>query len=183
MQNTSQIWNDFSESLNRYIYSYVKDTSIADDLLQETFIKIHLNLDKIKNVKSLKSWIYRIAHNIVMDYFKKQSKIKDDFIIENYSEVEEENTEHSHKDCLKPLINNLLDIYKEALMLSEINGLKQNEVAKKLNISLSGAKSRIQRGRKLLKNGFIDCCNFKLNESGYLYGSETTKDECKVCNH
>ena len=68
------------------------------------------------------------------------------------------------------------------MLLSEIKGLKQAEVARTLGISLSGAKSRIQRGRKLLKDGFIACCDYKLNESGYLVGEHKDKKDCKICN-
>lgn len=181
MPNTSQIWNDFSDALKHYINRFVKNEEVANDLLQETFIKIHLNIHKIKEVKSLKSWIYTIAHNVVMDYFKKESKIKNNVQFDLLV-TEKNNEEHSHKDCLVPLIDALPEIYREAILLSEIKGLKQVEVAKILSISLSGAKSRIQRGRKLLKQGFIDCCEFKIDKSGYLFGAEKTKDECKVCN-
>ncbi len=68
------------------------------------------------------------------------------------------------------------------MLLSEIKGLKQAEVAKILNISLSGAKSRIQRGRNLLKEGFIACCDYQLNESGYLVGEHKDKKDCKICS-
>lgn len=179
---TAQIWNEFSDALRGYINSRVKNDAIADDILQEVFIKIHLNINNIKKQESLKSWIYTIAHNTIMDYFKKQSKVSDTHQIIR-SENDETTNDHSHKDCLIPLINNLPENYRDALLLSEIKGMKQAEVAKQLNISLSGAKSRIQRGRNLLKQGFMDCCNFKLNESGHLYGSNKTKEECKVCNH
>ncbi|AOW20394.1 RNA polymerase sigma factor SigZ [Urechidicola croceus] len=178
---TSQIWNEFSDSLKRYINSRVHNQTVTDDILQETFVKIHLNINKIKQQESLKSWIYTIAHNTMIDYFKKQSKIVNKTI--NLQENFDENFEHSHKDCLLPLINNLPQIYREAIILSEINGLKQAEVAKILDISLSGTKSRIQRGRTLLKQGFMDCCDFKLNESGHLTGTTNTKEDCKVCNN
>lgn len=178
---TTVIWDEFSEALKRFIYNRVKNNEITNDLLQEVFIKIHLNIHKIKKQESIKSWIYTITNNTINDYFKKQSKLH-----KLNSEPIELNTktsnEHSAKDCLLPLINSLPSTYKDALLLSEINGLKQSEVAKILNISLSGAKSRIQRGRNLLKDGFIACCNYKLNKSGYLVGEHKEKKDCKVCN-
>ena len=95
MQETKHIWEEFSISLKRYILGYVKDETIADDLLQETFIKIHLNSDKIKKKESLKSWIYAIARNVVMDHFKKESKTvnSDLFYVE-----EEESSKDTHSD-------------------------------------------------------------------------------------
>jgi len=178
---TAIIWDKFSESLKRFIYSRVKNDELTNDLLQEIFIKIHLNIHKIKKQESIKSWIYTITNNTINDYFKKQSKRNN----LNSETIEFNNkiaTEHSAKDCLLPLINNLPSTYKKALLLSEINGLKQADVAKILNISLSGAKSRIQRGRNLLKEGFIACCDYKLNKSGYLVGEHKDKKDCKICN-
>ena len=179
---TNIIWEQFSESLKRFIYNRVKNDEITNDLLQEVFIKIHLNIHKIKKQESLKSWIYTITNNTINDYFKKQSKrnkLSSEAIEINNKKATEE---HSAKDCLLPLINNLPSTYKKALLLSEINGLKQADVAKILNISLSGAKSRIQRGRNLLKEGFIACCDYKLNKSGYLVGEHKEKKDCKVCS-
>ena len=167
--DTKVIWNDFSESLKRFIHSRVNDHDVVDDMLQNVFIKIHLNIHKIKKQESIKSWVFTITNRVIIDYYKSQSK-KIANIITTLESNDENSSEHSAADCLLTLINNLPPSYKEALMLSEIKGLKQAEIAKILNISLSGAKSRIQRGRSLLKQGFIDCCNYKLNKEGYLVG-------------
>ncbi len=178
---TTIIWDEFSESLKRFILSRVNNHDVANDLLQDVFIKIHLNVHKIKKQESIKSWIYTITVNVINDYFKKQSKQQN--LLNNTIVFEKETPkEHTAKDCIIPLINHLPPTYKEAMLLSEVNGLKQVEVAKILNISLSGAKSRIQRGRNLLKEGFIACCDYKLNESGYLVGEHKDKKDCKVCS-
>jgi len=178
---TSIIWDEFSESLKRFILSRVKNTEIANDLLQEVFIKIHLKVSTIKNQESIKSWVFTITNNVINDYFKTNSKTV--HLVSEISVSEDETAnEHSAIDCLKPLVKNLPSTYREAILLSEIKGMKQAEVAKILNISLSGAKSRIQRGRNLLKQGFIDCCDYKLNESGHLTGEHQNKEDCKVCN-
>lgn len=180
---TTKVWNEFSETLKRYILSKVKNETAANDILQEVFIKVHLNIDKVQQKERLKSWLYTITKNVIMDYFKKQSKFSDnEKLITNIAE-EQPNDAHSHKDCLLPLILNLAKPYRDAMLLSEIKGLKQADVAKQLHLSLSGAKSRIQRGRKLLKQGFVACCDFKLSEDGLLYGSEKTKEDCKVCKN
>ena len=81
-----------------------------------------------------------------------------------------------------PHIKNLPPLYKEAVYLTDIKGIKQAAVAAHLGISISGAKSRIQRGRKLIQEGYMDCCNYKLDEKGYLVGEHKDQTECKVCN-
>ena len=178
---TSKIWNEFSNSLKRFINSRVKNYETTQDLLQEVFIKIHLNTHKIKKQESLKSWIFTITNNVINDSYKKNLN-KQPLMIDTLKSEDSKTYHHDAEDCILPLIQNLPTTYKEAMLLSEIKGLKQAKVAEILQISLSGAKSRIQRGRNLLKQGFMDCCDYKLNEIGYLVGEHKDKEDCKICN-
>lgn len=173
------LWESYSNDLKRYVFSQIKDEDTTNDVLQEIFIKIHLNIATLQKKESVKSWIFTIAHNTLMNFLNKKSvpfaigEVVDDFSTEE--EV------HSAKSCLLPLIKNLPEKYREPLLLSEIKGKKQAEVAELLGITLSGAKSRIQRGRKLLQQGFMDCCHYKLNEQGFLIGEHQDKADCKMC--
>ena len=89
---------------------------------------------------------------------------------------------YNEADSIGKVIKDLPDIYSEVLYLSEIIGYKQKEVAQQLNISLPATKSRILRGRDLLKKGFMDCCDYKLDAQGHLRGEQKNKADCKVCN-
>ena len=173
------VWNQFSNDLKRYIFSHVKDEESANDILQEVFIKIHLKLDSLQKKESLKSWLFSITHNTIMNFFNKQKMTVTDKEITEESMPE--NDADSPENCLLPLINHLPEKYREPLLQSEIYGKKQAEVSEMLNLALSTTKSRIQRGRKLLQQGFMDCCNYKLNENGYLVGEHQSKEDCKMC--
>ena len=176
---TKQVWTSYSEDLKRFIISKVKDTAIADDILQDTFIKIHTKLQTLKNVDKLKAWCFTIARNSILDYWKSTNKT---FEIANFeTEIEILKNNHTEKDCLKNILNNLPKIYRDPLFLSDIKGLKQQEVANQLNQSLSTTKSQIQRARKLIAQGFMDCCGFVLNKDGNLVGEIQEKKDCKVC--
>lgn len=174
------VWNQFSNDLKQYIFSRVKDEESANDILQEVFIKIHLKLNSLQKRESLKSWLFSITHNTIMDFFNKKEIPVTDKDIED--ESESENETHSPQNCLIPLINNLPEKYRKPLLQSEIYGKKQAEVSKDLNLTLSATKSRIQRGRKLLQQGFIDCCNYKLSDDGFLVGEHQSKEDCKICH-
>ena len=67
---TKEVWNQYSEDVKRFIISKVKENSIADDILQDTFIKIHTKLHTLKDSKKLKSWVFTIARNSTLDFFK-----------------------------------------------------------------------------------------------------------------
>ena len=177
MSKTQLIWNEYSSALKGYLISRLKDKHVSDDLLQEVFVKIHLKADSLKKEQSIKSWVFTITHNVLMDYFKKTKTIS----VDDLKVVSEEADKHDMSDCLVPLIKNLPEKYSKPLLLSEIEGLKQQVVADKLGLSLTATKSRIQRGREMLKQGFVSCCDYKINDDGILVGENQSKDDCKVC--
>lgn len=177
---TKQVWASYSEDLKRFIISKVKNTTIADDILQDTFIKIHTKLHTLKDIKKLKSWCFTVARNSILDYWKSKNIT---FEIANF-EAETtilENT-HTEQDCLKGILKNLPKKYRDPLFLSDIKGLKQQEVADQLKQTLSTTKSQIQRARKLIAQGFMDCCGFVINKEGNLVGEIQEKEDCKVCS-
>lgn len=176
---TKQVWTSYSEDLKRFIISKVKDVTIADDILQDTFIKIHTKLHTLKDVTKLKSWCFTVARNSILDYWKATNQT---FEIANF-ETETLLLENSHteKDCLRSILKSLPKKYRTPLFLSDIKGLKQQEVAHQLQQSLSTTKSQIQRARKLIAQGFMDCCGFVVNEDGNLVGEIQDKEDCKVC--
>ena len=177
---TKQVWTSYSEDLKRFIISKVKNNTIADDILQDTFIKIHTKLHTLKDIKKLKSWCFTVARNSILDYWKATNQT---FEIANFeSETEISENTHTEQDCLKGILKNLPKKYRDPLFLSDIKGLKQQEVAAQLKQSLSTTKSQIQRARKLIAKGFMDCCGFVMNENGNLVGEIQEKEDCKVCN-
>lgn len=177
---SENVWNQFSNDLKTYIFSKVKNEENTNDILQDVFVKIHLNIDKLQKKESLKSWLFSITHNTIMNFFNKKelNSITEMMVIEERQETEG----HEAKNCIIPLINHLPELYREPLLQSEIYGKKQTEVAKMMGLTLSATKSRIQRGRKLLQQGFMECCNYKLNKEGLLVGEHKEKEECKMCN-
>lgn len=179
--NITQLWETYNQDIKRFVFSKVKDEQLANDLLQETFIKAYSKLDTVVDEKKVKSWLFSIARNATLDYFRKSNKtvplnafdIKDEFW---------EEQPHSPQDCLPGIIKNLPKKYRDPLFLADIKGVKQTDVAKRLNLPVPTVKSQIQRGRKLIKQGYMDCCNYTENEKGQLVGELKPKENCKVCN-
>jgi RNA polymerase sigma-70 factor (ECF subfamily) len=180
MTTTKDIWKQYADDIKYFILSKVKDVSVADDLLQETFIKVHTKLGTLKNDDKVKSWLFSIARYTVLDYFRQRNIVyemtDEDFIFED------QKLEHTKEDCLHGIIKSLPKKYRDPLFLSDIKGLKQAVVSEQLDLPLATVKSQIQRGRKLIAQGFIECCDFKVNDDGYLVGELKEKADCKVCN-
>ena len=177
---TSQdVWNTYADDLNYFILSKIKDKTSADDVLQDTFLKIHTKLHTLKDVSKLKPWIFTIARNSIMDFYKSTNKVYD---YQGYEiEDEDEFAVHTEQDCLRGILANLPSKYRKPLFLSDIKGMKQYEVAKELKQSLPTTKSQIQRARKLIAKGFMDCCGFVLNKEGKLVGEIQDKEDCNIC--
>lgn len=177
---TQQVWTKYSDDLKRFIISKVKDTTTANDILQDTFIKIHTKLDTLQDVTKLKSWIFTIARNSILNYFKKQNKT---VALENL-EIKTQTEEHTHteKDCLYSILRALPKKYRNPLFLSDIKGVKQQEIANQLNLPLPTIKSQIQRARRMIIEGFMNCCGFTLDKNGKLIGELQEKEDCKICS-
>ena len=177
---TKSVWESYSEDMRRFILSKVKDVVVTDDLLQETFIKVHTKLHTLKDEAKLKPWLFSIARYTILDYFKTNKLV---ISVEDLEIESEESTVkgHTEQDCLRGILVNLPKKYRDPLFLSDIKGLKQQEVANQLNLSLPTVKSQIQRARKQIAQGFMDCCGFKMNEDGHLVGEIQDKADCKVC--
>lgn len=177
--NTNEVWTNYSEDLKRFILSKVKEEATSEDILQDAFIRIHSKLSTLKEPSKLKSWVFTIARNTMYDYFKSKGK---SITFDNIDiEFEEESNEHTERDCLPGIIKNLPKKYRTPLFLYDIKGVKQQEIAKQLNLPLPTVKSQIQRGRKLIAKGFMDCCGYTINENGKLVGEIQDKKDCKVC--
>ena len=159
---TQQIWKKYHQDVKQFILSKIKNEDIANDVLQETFIKIHTKIDSLKDQDKLKSWIIMIARNTVLDYFKQNKNTYVFFDTDSF--FEEENEVHDEKDCLHGIIKRLHKKYREPLFLSDIKGIKQADIANQLKSQLSTTKSRIQRARKQITQGYIECCDFKINQ-------------------
>lgn len=174
------IWTDFHKELKAFILNKTRNSTDTDDILQDVFIKIIRNIDKINQAENLRHYLYGIVRNAINDYFRNRKLIIDD------TEIEENLTEEDAQSlnttiaecCIKPFINKLPDNYREALLITEFQNVSQKELAEKLNISYSGAKSRVQRGKEKLKELILKCCAYQSDKYGNLIDKDDKNCEC-----
>jgi RNA polymerase sigma-70 factor (ECF subfamily) len=165
--HTEVLWHEMHTALKGFIAKRVPDESTTDDILQDVFMRIHSHADTLKDVAKLQSWIYQITRNAIVDYYRSQ---KDEHDIPETIPVEDDHGEDDLARQLSPcvwgMIQDLPDKYRDALLLTEYEGLTQNDLAEYLGISFSGAKSRVQRAREQLKGVLLQCCHFELDRLG-----------------
>lgn len=161
------IWSEFHPRLRQFVLSRISDESAADDILQTVFLKIHSHIEGLKDPAKVERWIYQITRNTIIDYYRTR---KNEEEIPQHVSISEKMPEKI--DCktgytsIKAIIETLPRPYAQALLLTEFEGLTQKELAQKLNISFSGAKSRVQRARRMLKARLGECCRIEYDSHG-----------------
>lgn len=174
------IWNDFHQELKAFIFNKTKNSADTDDLLQEVFLKIMGNLDKVSQAENLRPYLYGIVRNSIHDYFRKQKQIIDATDLEATITAEETHSLNATiaECCIKPFIHKLPIKYREALLITEFQDISQKDLAEQLNLSYSGAKSRVQRGKEKLKALILDCCAYQSDNYGNLTEHEDRSCGC-----
>ena len=182
MDDMTTIWHEYHNQLLRFISSKVSDKEVAKDILHEVFIKIHTKIHTLEDPMKLKSWVYQISRNTIVDYYRSRKMhldvpewLEDESPLKNNAQVKEELSL-----CLGLLIAKLPEKYRQAIELSEMEGKTQQELAQLENISLSGAKSRVQRGRKMLKEMLFQCCELEISRYNEVISFELKDKNCKL---
>lgn len=171
------VFLSYEAQLRGFVLKRVQDTTATDDIMQQLYLKLYHACEQLQGVQNLKAWLYQITRNAVNDYFREHSRRQ---TLLSHEEPETTNSEQGLQEVealVEPLINLLPPEYAEALRMSELEGISQKEIAQRLGISYSGAKSRVQRGREKLKELFRECCYLELSHSGQLVGAEV-KPSC-----
>ena len=176
------VWNGFRNELLNFIKAKVNDEYEAEDILQEVFIKIYRNIEQLDDEAKIKSWLYKITNNTIIDYYRKRKNSA--LLIDKVEGLPGNKEENANMNdemvaCLRLFLYELPDKYKEPLEMYEFKGMKHREISKNLNISLSGSKTRIQRARKKLRELLTECCEIEFDTYGNIV--ESNQKECYQC--
>ncbi len=174
------LWDQYCCRLLAFIRSRVSDEAEAEDLLQELFIRVHQHLCCLPAPGKMDSWIYQIARNLIIDSYRRHRQhveIPESLPAED--DLPEDDPETELSLSLRDLVEELPATDREALELTEYQGLSQRELAGRLGISLSGAKSRVQRAREKLRSLLLACCHIELDRRGRIVDYY---QRCPGCN-
>jgi RNA polymerase sigma-70 factor, ECF subfamily len=169
------IWRDFHQELKAFIQHKTRNSADTDDILQDVFIKIIRNFDKVTQSENLRHYLYAIVRNAINDFFRHRKPILNTANIkEEFTEEETQTLNETVAECcIKPFISKLPEHYREALLVTEFHDVSQKELAERMGISYSAAKSRVQRGKSKLKELILDCCAYESD----IYGNLTDEKE------
>ena len=173
------IWSEVQSGLRSFIAKRVADEAAVEDLAQEVFVRMQRGLGRLKDQGRLVSWLYQIARHAIIDYYRARGR-QPEQPIGLASDLETVQSASlavgSSKDsgrlrrelagCLRPMIELLSEDYRQAITLVDLEGMTQHEAAARLGLSVSGMKSRVQRGRRQLREMLNACCVIELDRRG-----------------
>lgn len=184
-QALHNLWTELGRRVRGYVGKRVTDVHAADDVAQDVMLKIQSQLHALPAGDKLAPWVFRVTRNAVIDYYRARSttarvattdvdRLADDA-------AEERDALRELTPCLLMMMRQLPEPYREAMRLADFEGLDQQEVALRLGISHSGAKSRVQRARRQLREMILDCCNVVRDGRGGVADYETTERTARYC--
>jgi len=180
--NIESIWTNVYGKLFGFISKHVINKDDVNDIIQDTFLKVKTNIDSLRNPAKVESWIFQIARNTINDFFREKKKLFE--AEENTKEVSIEPNAFAEEDIKIKIqtqefseyagfiVSELPEKYRNAVYMADIEGLSLKEVSEELNISVSGAKSRVQRGRKMIKEIILKCCEVNTDKYGNIVDYE-----------
>lgn len=183
MIQMEQIWQEHHDRLLGFIRSRIKDSADAEDILQDVFVKILTKIDTVKDDSKLQSWMFQVARNSINDYYRLKNGVQlENDVPDNSVEEYNENSMQEAANWIGLYVHALPEQYREIIKMYEIEGKSQKEIAEQLGISYVNARSRVQRGRKMLKKNLTDCCIFNVDKYGNIIDYNRRTDNCKNCN-
>ena len=166
------LWDDFAPPLRAFLARRVPAGVEPDDLLQDVFLRVVKHLDSLRSTERPEAWLFQIARNALRDALRARQRKDgrtDSLDVDLPAETDTAAVRDSEEElapCLTPMIGRLAEPYRTAIELTSLRGLTQAEAARQVGVSLSGMKSRVQRGREQLRQMLVRCCEIDVDVRG-----------------
>jgi RNA polymerase sigma-70 factor (ECF subfamily) len=177
-------WRELEAKLRPFVERRVRSRVDVDDIVQEVFLRMQRGLQGLRDEERFGAWVYQVARSAISDHRRVSTKhrVRDATATEHelaQPEVDDRVLEQELASHLAPFVARLPSPYREALTLTELEGLTQKDAADMLGISLSGMKSRVQRGRAQLRRELEACCFIALDPRGRVLSCELRTKTCQ----
>lgn len=159
-------WQALGQRLGAYIARRLPSQEV-EDVLQDVLLRIHKNLKYLNDDSRFGPWVYSVARNAVIDRLRRKNRTELALPeLDNLPAEADAAEERELLGCVTPFVARLPQAYRHAITLVELQGLSQEDAARIEGISLSGMKSRVQRGRRMLRTMFEECCALTIDGRG-----------------
>jgi RNA polymerase sigma-70 factor (ECF subfamily) len=173
----TRAYRDLHGEVRRFVARRVP-ADLVDDLTQDVFLRMHEHAAELRDITLLAPWLFRVARNAIVDSHR-QARPTEPFedVVADATNGAAENLNEEVATWIEPMLSVLPEEYREALRLTELEGLSQKDLAERLGISASGARSRVQRGRQMLEEVLRACCTFELDPRGNISACAVRDDD------
>jgi len=169
-------WQELHGNLRAFIGRRVRNQADVDNLVQRVLLQIVKGLGSLRDAERLHAWVYRTARNVIVDHYRSSTARRElasgdaeDLLAADAPDVSVDDERIALQElaaCLTPMLRQLQPVYREAVTLTDLEGITQADAAARVGVSLSGMKSRVQRGRRQLKAVLEACCRIDLDNRG-----------------
>jgi RNA polymerase sigma-70 factor (ECF subfamily) len=190
----NRIFSEHQRPVYNYVLHMVRERSIAEELTQDIFVKVYGALSDFRGDSEISTWIYRIATNACLDRFRSKSHKKsektdllspEDLLKnvlpedrEKLPSAEDELINAEMSSCVRGYIDDLPEDYRVVILLHDLQGFTNPEIAKITGASLENIKIRLHRARQKMKAVFSSKCNLYRDDRVVLRCVEKEEDEC-----
>jgi RNA polymerase sigma-70 factor, ECF subfamily len=182
-----EIWRDFGASLRTFVRRRVADPDTADDLVGDILVRVHRHIDQLQDPERSVAWLFRIARNAITDHYRRAARRPEELDADPQPSEAAESADRwidgpedvlaELASCIRPLVATLPADYRRALELTDLEGRTQAEAARLEHLSVSGMKSRVQRGRQQFARILDECCVLTLDAGGGLVDFQRRHDD------
>jgi RNA polymerase sigma-70 factor (ECF subfamily) len=181
-------WSMLSAKLQPFIAKRVAPEAAAD-VLQDVFLRMHRGLSGLQDEERFGPWVYQIARSAIAEHHRLRVKHplpKEEPIITEHPEAIEDDEDdraasRELSSCVTLFVAQLPSPYREAITLTELEGLTQREAADMMGVSLAAMKSRVLRGRAKLRELMEACCQIALDARGKVLSYEPRPELTADC--
>jgi RNA polymerase sigma-70 factor (ECF subfamily) len=176
-------WHELDARLRPFVARRVSSSSDVDDVVQDVFLRMQRGLGQLRDEERFGPWVYQLARSAIVDHQRAAARHPvaaaeaPDEPAPGPDTEEDGAAERDLAASVARFVALLPSPYREALTLTELEGLTQKEAAAMLGVSLSGMKSRVQRGRERLRQALEDCCHIALDTRGRVIECEPRTGE------
>jgi len=185
--NARGVWAELESQLRPFVARRLDDASDVDDVLQDIYLRIQAGVGALRDTERFGPWVYQVARSALADHGRARArhplpataKPAEDAAASPARLAEDDDDDDAEQSLARNLavfVAALPSPYREAVTLTELQGMTQKDAAEMLGLSLSGMKSRVQRGRQQIREMLQACCEIALDGRGHVLSYERRAD-------
>jgi RNA polymerase sigma-70 factor (ECF subfamily) len=186
VETLQEDWAEIVARLRGFVGRRVSDPHAADDIAQDVLLKVRSQMDGLSAEQRFPAWMFAVARNAIIDHYRARAvrdhaDVADLDLSAEPDNADDDAAARALAPCLLRMVEQLPEPYREAMRLADFDGLSQQAIADRAGITLSGAKSRVQRARQLLREMILDCCHVERDVRGNVIDYQTTERSSRYC--